>query len=118
MHISYIPGLFLCIFHIFQVQFYAYFIHFRLNSMHISYIPGSILCIFHIFQVQTGFGRTGTHFWGFQGHDISPDIGMARVINFIIKYSCFVLQLHPRLNPCPNKPWFLCVSSTSLLKTL
>ncbi|KAI2805524.1 alanine--glyoxylate aminotransferase 2 [Blomia tropicalis] len=25
-------------------------------------------------EVQTGFGRTGTHFWGFQGHGIMPDI--------------------------------------------
>ncbi|KAM9794533.1 alanine--glyoxylate aminotransferase 2, mitochondrial isoform 2-T2 [Syngnathus typhle] len=25
-------------------------------------------------EVQTGFGRTGSHFWGFQGHDILPDI--------------------------------------------
>lgn len=25
-------------------------------------------------EVQTGFGRTGEHFWGFQGHDIVPDI--------------------------------------------
>ncbi|XP_034048626.1 alanine--glyoxylate aminotransferase 2, mitochondrial-like [Thalassophryne amazonica] len=25
-------------------------------------------------EVQTGFGRTGSHFWGFQGHDVSPDI--------------------------------------------
>jgi len=25
-------------------------------------------------EVQTGFGRTGTHFWGFQGHDVIPDI--------------------------------------------
>ena len=25
-------------------------------------------------QVQTGFGRTGEHFWGFQGHDVIPDI--------------------------------------------
>lgn len=25
-------------------------------------------------EVQTGFGRTGEHFWGFQGHDIIPDI--------------------------------------------
>lgn len=25
-------------------------------------------------QVQTGFGRTGTHFWGFQGHDVIPDM--------------------------------------------
>ncbi|XP_033754471.1 alanine--glyoxylate aminotransferase 2, mitochondrial-like [Pecten maximus] len=25
-------------------------------------------------EVQTGFGRTGTHYWGFQGHDVVPDI--------------------------------------------
>ncbi|XP_062268483.1 alanine--glyoxylate aminotransferase 2, mitochondrial [Platichthys flesus] len=25
-------------------------------------------------EVQTGFGRTGTHFWGFQGHDVIPDM--------------------------------------------
>ncbi|KHN79766.1 Alanine--glyoxylate aminotransferase 2, mitochondrial [Toxocara canis] len=25
-------------------------------------------------EVQTGFGRLGTHFWGFQGHDAEPDI--------------------------------------------
>ena len=25
-------------------------------------------------EVQTGFGRTGEHYWGFQGHDVVPDI--------------------------------------------
>lgn len=25
-------------------------------------------------EVQTGFGRTGEHFWGFQGHGVVPDI--------------------------------------------
>ncbi|XP_067644622.1 alanine--glyoxylate aminotransferase 2, mitochondrial isoform X2 [Eurosta solidaginis] len=25
-------------------------------------------------EVQTGFGRTGEHFWGFEGHDFVPDI--------------------------------------------
>ncbi|KAB7502947.1 Alanine--glyoxylate aminotransferase 2, mitochondrial, partial [Armadillidium nasatum] len=25
-------------------------------------------------EVQTGFGRTGTHFWGFEGHGLTPDI--------------------------------------------
>lgn len=24
--------------------------------------------------MQTGFGRTGEHFWGFEGHDAIPDI--------------------------------------------
>ena len=25
-------------------------------------------------EVQTGFGRTGDHYWGFQGHGVVPDI--------------------------------------------
>ena len=25
-------------------------------------------------EVQTGFGRTGEHFWGFEGHGVLPDI--------------------------------------------
>lgn len=25
-------------------------------------------------EVQTGFGRTGEHFWGFEGHGVMPDI--------------------------------------------
>ncbi|KAG7210293.1 hypothetical protein KM043_011837 [Ampulex compressa] len=25
-------------------------------------------------EVQTGFGRTGEHFWGFESHDLQPDI--------------------------------------------
>jgi alanine-glyoxylate transaminase/(R)-3-amino-2-methylpropionate-pyruvate transaminase len=25
-------------------------------------------------EVQTGFGRTGTHYWGFEMHDLIPDI--------------------------------------------
>ncbi|KAM8960888.1 alanine--glyoxylate aminotransferase 2, mitochondrial [Pelodytes ibericus] len=25
-------------------------------------------------EVQTGFGRTGSHYWGFQTHDVMPDI--------------------------------------------
>ncbi len=27
-------------------------------------------------EVQTGFGRTGDHYWGFQGHGVVPDIGL------------------------------------------
>ena len=27
------------------------------------------------FQVQTGFGRMGSHYWGFETHDVMPDIG-------------------------------------------
>lgn len=25
-------------------------------------------------EVQTGFGRTGDHFWNFESHEITPDI--------------------------------------------
>ena len=25
-------------------------------------------------EVQTGFGRTGTHYWGFEGENLNPDI--------------------------------------------
>ena len=28
-----------------------------------------------MFQVQTGFGRLGSHFWGFETHGVVPDIG-------------------------------------------
>ncbi len=24
--------------------------------------------------MQSGFGRTGDHFWGFEGHGVSPDV--------------------------------------------
>ena len=26
-------------------------------------------------EVQTGFGRMGTDYWGFEKHDVVPDIG-------------------------------------------
>ena len=25
-------------------------------------------------EVQTGFGRLGSHYWGFEAHDVVPDI--------------------------------------------
>jgi glutamate-1-semialdehyde aminotransferase len=31
-------------------------------------------------EVQSGFARTGSHFWGFEAHDVVPDIvTMAKV---------------------------------------
>lgn len=41
-------------------------------------------------EVQTGFGRTGEHFWGFQDHDIIPDIvTMAKgILFFKFRYPC------------------------------
>lgn len=46
-------------------------------------------------EVQSGFGRTGSHYWGFQTQDVIPDIvTMAKVSNssrsFKIHY-CFIL---------------------------
>ena len=29
--------------------------------------------------MQTGFGRLGTHYWGFETQDVVPDIGMPQV---------------------------------------
>ncbi len=31
------------------------------------------VCIFD--EVQTGFGRLGSHYWGFETHGVVPDIG-------------------------------------------
>lgn len=41
-------------------------------------------------EVQTGFGRTGDHFWGFESHDIVPDIvtmakGLMKLINLDLR---------------------------------
>lgn len=34
-------------------------------------------------EVQSGFARTGTHFWGFQSHGVIPDIvTMAKVHHY------------------------------------
>lgn len=36
-------------------------------------------------EVQSGFARTGSHFWGFEGHGVVPDIvTMAKVIHLSI----------------------------------
>lgn len=34
-------------------------------------------------EVQSGFGRTGSHFWGFEAHGVVPDIvTMAKVVSY------------------------------------
>ncbi|KAI9555756.1 hypothetical protein GHT06_018271 [Daphnia sinensis] len=35
---------------------------------------GGVCIADEVSPVQTGFGRTGEHFWGFEGHDAIPDI--------------------------------------------
>ena len=59
-------------------------------------------------EVQTGFGRTGTHYWGFQTQDVMPDIGTA---------SCeygVVLSVHAHTR---QSPWRR-ASATALLSPL
>ena len=35
-------------------------------------------------EIQSGFARTGSHFWGFEAHGVVPDIvTMAKVITMI-----------------------------------
>ncbi len=42
-------------------------------------------------EVQTGFGRTGSHFWGFQTQGVTPDIvTLAKVL-----HSAFLLHISP-----------------------
>lgn len=43
-------------------------------------------------EVQTGFGRTGSHYWGFQTQDVVPDIvTMAKVLsNEILPFTLFL----------------------------
>lgn len=45
-------------------------------------------------EVQSGFARSGSHFWGFQAHGVTPDIvTMAKVINFCKIYLLIMHQL-------------------------
>ena len=42
-------------------------------------------------EVQTGFGRLGSHFWGFESHGIVPDIGIVVIeIICLIKIFCLL----------------------------
>ena len=34
-------------------------------------------------EVQAGFGRTGSHFWGFEAHNVVPDIVTIAMLNFL-----------------------------------
>ena len=40
-------------------------------------------------EVQTGFGRLGSHYWGFETHGVVPDIGNASS-SVMYMYSTFV----------------------------
>ena len=46
-------------------------------------------------EVQTGFGRLGSHFWGFEANDVVPDIGKFVIMCelTIVENLCCVVQL-------------------------
>ncbi|KAF7243828.1 Alanine--glyoxylate aminotransferase 2, mitochondrial [Varanus komodoensis] len=46
----------------------------RLDFCNVLYVGLPLKTVRILQMVQTGFGRTGSHFWGFQGHDVVPDI--------------------------------------------
>ncbi|XP_055378795.1 alanine--glyoxylate aminotransferase 2, mitochondrial [Condylostylus longicornis] len=53
-------------------------------------------------EVQTGFGRTGEHFWGFQDHDVIPDIvTMAKGIGNGFPLAAVVTT--PKIAKCLNQ---------------
>lgn len=35
-------------------------------------------------EVQAGFGRTGSHFWGFEAHNVVPDIVTMAKVSFLL----------------------------------
>ncbi|XP_038131025.1 alanine--glyoxylate aminotransferase 2, mitochondrial [Cyprinodon tularosa] len=77
-------------------------------------------------EVQTGFGRTGSHFWGFQGHDVIPDIvtmakgigngfPMGAVVTTSEIAACFVKGLH--FNTFGGSP-VACAVASAVLDTI
>ena len=63
-------------------------------------------------EVQTGFGRTGTNYWGFQNQGVVPDIvTMAKVRALCVAMHCVHDGLEPvqsaasnAAHPCPALP--------------
>lgn len=42
-------------------------------------------------EVQTGFGRTGTNYWGFQNQGVTPDIVTLAKVSNVLLCACFSL---------------------------
>lgn len=40
-------------------------------------------------EVQTGFGRTGSHYWGFQTQDVIPDIVTMAKVTYRLFFTIF-----------------------------
>ena len=39
--------------------------------------------------MQSGFGRTGSHYWGFESHGVIPDIGKLILLSLMVR--CLIL---------------------------
>ena len=53
-----------------------------------------IICYF-LPQVQTGFGRLGSHFWGFESQGVIPDMGERHflLIQFVASLAAYKMCL-------------------------
>lgn len=51
-------------------------------------------------EVQAGFARTGSHFWGFEGHDVVPDIVTMAKVNFHVPFFCEALVFLEVIETC------------------
>ena len=47
-------------------------------------------------EVQTGFGRCGSHYWGFQTHGVTPDIEIELILE-LLQISIFVIPKFSRI---------------------
>lgn len=50
-------------------------------------------------EVQTGFGRTGSHYWGFETQGVIPDIVTMAKVTSIIPYKNYIL-ISERIYKC------------------
>ena len=41
-------------------------------------------------EVQSGFARTGSHFWGFESHGVVPDIVTMAKVNFFLFFRTYL----------------------------
>ena len=49
-------------------------------------------------EVQTGFGRTGSHYWGFETQGVIPDIVTMAKVYLILLFFFFISGLYPSGN--------------------
>lgn len=60
-------------------------------------------------EVQSGFARTGSHFWGFEAHGVVPDIvTMAKVDSFASHIFLIFNFFHPTLLCSLTDPGAVC----------